>query len=207
MLAAGERADADALRQVGVDAGRLLVPAVLKAPVVPAYYSQIAAHMIAADAGLFGGRYGAALRAGFVRRGVLSPESATSLTAEAIDPHRDGIAAAGPPVVEPALDPVEIDGSAYGVTTTFVCAAPGQAPRFAVAAAADDIGSQLPPSGRRVAQAFVEDLFRQGRVHVDPAYRTAATIVDDASWKSHELADDGGVLRLRRRLFDGGWPR
>ncbi len=194
--------DSAGLLQAGLDGCALLVQAILQAPVVPAYYSQVAAHMVAADAAMFGGRYGTALRIGFVRHGVLSPEGATSLTAETIAPHATAIAEATVPVVEPPLAAVEIVGGQYGISTAFSCRAPGQAARFSVTGAAPDRGSEAPTAGRQVAESFVEDLFRNGKVDVPTRYRTAETIVDDETTKSHELTDQGGGLQLVRRLFD-----
>src|SRR3989441_10359455 len=71
------------LLQVSQDAGRLLVRAIPASPVVPDFYSQVAAHLIAADAQLFNGKYGDGLKSAFVRRGVLTLESA-AITARAV---------------------------------------------------------------------------------------------------------------------------
>ena len=60
------------------DAGKLLVNGIKASPVVPSYYSQVAAHMLDVDLAHFGGRYRNALKSGFVRHGVLSLKAATS---------------------------------------------------------------------------------------------------------------------------------
>src|SRR6266508_692010 len=67
------------LKQVASDMGQLLVDGVRQSPVVPSYYSQVAAHMVAADADRFGGRYRDALRGAFVRHCILSLSSAITL--------------------------------------------------------------------------------------------------------------------------------
>ncbi|HEY6425049.1 MAG TPA: hypothetical protein VIY28_17775 [Pseudonocardiaceae bacterium] len=199
---AQQTSDSAGLDQASADAGQLLVHAILEAPVVPGYYSQVAAHMIAADDALFNGRYGPALRSAFVRHGVLSPVAATSLTSEEIAPHRDAMAAAATPGVQPALPEIRISGEQYGITGSFTVQVPGQPARFRVAGAAPDIGSLEPGNGERVATSFVEDLFRQGRVQVATAMRTAVALVDEQTVKTHEITEQNGAQRLIRRLFD-----
>ena len=87
------------LRQAGHDLGCLLVEGVLNSPIVPEYYSQVAAHLLEADAAApFDGKYRDVLKSAFVRRGILSLESAASITAmEAAlpKPVRFGAAAGG----------------------------------------------------------------------------------------------------------------
>src|SRR5215813_3852446 len=58
--------------------GRLLMAAVQAAPVVPEYYSQVAAALIEADANS-GSSFGTALKSAFVRHGILSTQSASAM--------------------------------------------------------------------------------------------------------------------------------
>ena len=53
--------DSDGLLKAAEDAGKLLIEGVKQSPVVPAFYSQVAAHMVAVDAALFNGRYRSAI--------------------------------------------------------------------------------------------------------------------------------------------------
>ena len=69
--------------------GRLLVNGMRTAPIVPRYFSQVAAAMIQADQALFQGRYRAALMRAFVRRGILAPGESAGLAAAPV-PRMDG---------------------------------------------------------------------------------------------------------------------
>jgi hypothetical protein len=194
--------DTNTFRQTGIDVGRLIVAAAVAAPVVPNYYAQIAAHMIAADQELFGGRYGRSLRAGFVQHGILSPAAAAGLTASAVAPHAAAIAGAVPGEQGP-LNAITVPGERYGIAEAFAVAAPGDQPRFAVTGAAPDVDA-LPPTDReRAALSFVEDLFRQGRVAVPAEHLTEATIVaEDTRRRTHEIVRTERGLELTRRSFD-----
>jgi Common central domain of tyrosinase/Polyphenol oxidase middle domain len=197
----GGARDPDALLQVSTNLTRLLVEAVLQAPVVPSYFSQVAAHMLAADSRQFGGRYREALRFGFVRHGVLALSSATELPPEPeADQEVGAAAAAGDELPRSALA-----GEGYGLPGALVVQACGQRRRFGVAGAAPDRGAVDVPSGDRAAELFVEDLFRQGRVDVGAAAAPAAVTAPNA-YKTHRLAQaDSGRLELRRRVFDCGF--
>lgn len=200
---AQDSADAAALVQTSVDAGRLLVQAALESPVVPGYFSQIAAHMIAADAGLFGGRYGPALRSAFLRHGILSTASATALSGADIAADGRSIAGASK-AAEPQLVPIEIDGQPYGLASSVVVVPPAEPVWFDVAAAAPDVGSLETPTGQQVASSFVEDLFRQRRVDVSGADVPGGALTEEPRSPTHELTPDAGALLLVRRLFDHG---
>jgi hypothetical protein len=194
--------DAAGLRQASIDLGQLLVAAVTAAPVAPAYYAQVAAHLVAADHELFNGRYGRPLRAAFVRHGILSPESAAGLTASAMAPHVAAIVSASP-AGDGALGAVTIPGDRYGLADPFTVTAPTNEVRFAVAGAALDVGSVTPADGERSAVSFVEDLFRQGRVAVPEEHLTdTAILAEDGHHFTHEVTRGEGGLELVRRLFD-----
>src|SRR5947209_4453523 len=77
--------DGKVLEQASRDAARLLIAAVQAAPVVPAYMSQVAAHILAADKQLFQEKYATAIRDAFVRKGVLAATSVTGGGAAALD--------------------------------------------------------------------------------------------------------------------------
>jgi hypothetical protein len=112
--ASGGRLDADAIAEVAGDAARLLHDAVLAAPVVPAYMSQIAAHVLAADTQLFGGRHRDALTGAFVKHGILSVPSATGLTAGGGEQLRAAAAAFGEPRADAAASGSASAGGAFG---------------------------------------------------------------------------------------------
>ena len=78
----GDGASGDDLVAVTRDAALLLVAGVKDAPVVPDYYSQVAAHMLdAGEAAPFSGKYRDVIKSAFVRRGILSLQAATTVTA------------------------------------------------------------------------------------------------------------------------------
>jgi hypothetical protein len=230
---AGGAVDADAIAAVAAEAARLLHAAVGAAPVVPAYFSQVAAHMLAADAHAFGGRHRAALTGAFVKHGILSVPSATGLTAgggeqlrlaaaafevrpahaaaangsaHAAGAHAAGAHAAGAHAAgTPALRRVALPGAAFGLATDVVVEAPAPPPRFAVAGATPDLGSVPHPPVEHAAASFVEDLLRRGRVDLSAAGERRAALDGPVATKSHELRPDGDALVLRRRLFDCGF--
>ncbi|GGJ87579.1 hypothetical protein GCM10010123_16460 [Pilimelia anulata] len=192
--------DTTALGRVATELGRMLVVAVTGAPVVPDYFAQVAAHLLAADAQLFGGRYARALRMAFVQYGVLAPAAATGLTAEALHRAPAGMA----PASAAAAGTVTIRGEAYGLTSAFAAPAPTAPSRFAVAGAAPDVGAIAPGDAARVAESFVEDLFRRGRVAVPEELRGDTALATDDRLHTHEITADGDGPTLRRRLFDCG---
>lgn len=191
----------DDVQTVAHDAGRILIEGVRNAPVVPNYFSQVSAHMIAADEVGFGRKYREALIAGFVRHGTLSLEAAGALTSPpppasellgVADAHGDGPEGGGR-----ALPRKAIAGPAFGlVFDTIVVEAPAEPERYQVAAAHTDVGSVVPPTDISAARSFLEDLFRLGRVdvfeHADPQTRIAHATAK----KTHTVGREGDHLIL-----------
>jgi len=214
ILAGVFRAQADhtgaGLQQAALDAGRLLHAGAVAAPVVPAYYAQVAAHMITADQELFEGRYGRVLRSAFTRHGILSPSGASTVAVPKAgqilgrSSARTGGGEEGEEGEEgEALDVIRIPGQAYGLTEEFWVQAPTQTPRFRVAGASPAVGSIEVGDAARAAASFVEDLFRLGRVAVPDQQLTAAALVDaDAPTPTHRIVRADGRLVLTRLLFD-----
>lgn len=201
MLLTRRAQDADALLDVARDAAGLLHRAIATAPVVPAYMSQLAAHVIAADEEISGGRHRDALASAFVRHGVLSLPSAAVLTGGPGE--RLTLALAAPPET-PTTRRIALPGVALGLPAPLVVEAPDHARRFAVAGAVPDVGSAAHPSLERAAASFVEDLLRRGRVDLAAAGERRAALAHPLAAKSHALQREDGVLVLRRRLFDCG---
>ncbi len=198
---ADEALDADAVAEVVADAARLLHAAVLAAPVVPAYMSQVAAHMLAADAQAFGGRHRDALTGAFVKHGILSVPSATALTAGG----GAGLHAAGMTGETDATRRIALPRAAFGLAADVIVETPAQAARFAVAGATPDLGSVAHPPLEHAAASFVEDLLRRGRIDLSHAGERRAALDGPVAAKSHELRPDADGLLLRRRLFDCGF--
>lgn len=188
------------------DAGQLLVDAIRKAPIVPAYFSQVAAAMIDADRTRFTSRYRDALKSAFVRHGVLSLTSASAAPPSAVMAAAFGVAPAAAAKAKPELPTTEIQASQFGldVSTLFVHA-PSEPVRFSAFAAAPDLGEVEPPSKEKDAEFFLEDLFRRGRVEMASFGDADIRISHPFAKKTHELAKEKGGLALRRRCFDCGF--
>jgi hypothetical protein len=199
--------EADLLR-VSRDFGRLLVAAVRSAPVVPEYMSQIAASLVAADAA-HGGTYGDVLKSAFVRRGILSPQSAVGMAA--FQPR--GIAAMA--IVPEAtaerrqdLPYVALAAAEYGLgDQPLLVGAPSDPRRFGAAAAAFGVGIVAPSNSERAARAFVEDLLQRGHIDISKVAREGVSLLHPHVFKTHRLEADpnGGGLVLNRILFDCGF--
>jgi hypothetical protein len=189
-----------ALQKVSADLGSLLIGAVKATPVVAAYYSQVAAHMIALaqkdfpDAG-----YADALRAGFVDHGVLSLQHTTITLSDA--GRALGIVADG----RRELEPMALSGTPYGLNSDLVVHVGSGPKRFAVASAAPDLGAVPGTSHDRAAAAYLEDLFRRGHVRVAEAARTGREIQRARRIHTHEVVQEREALVLRRRVFDCGF--
>ncbi|MFI9568054.1 hypothetical protein [Streptomyces rishiriensis] len=188
-------------------AGQLLVDAVVAAPVVSAYYAQVAGHMIAADQRRNGGRYGPSLRSAFIRHGILSLEAVSSLTETEMTRRAAAIAEVAPGGDDAqGLTAVTVQGAMYGVNEPLTLSAPAQERRFGIAGSDPAGGSVRPADPERVATSFLADLFRRGRVHVPEGHRSATAFVDDSASRlwTHEIAPSatGEGLALVRRCFD-----
>jgi hypothetical protein len=184
-------------------AGQLLVGAVSGAPVVPAYYSQVAAHFLSVDAAKFNKKYRDVIKGAFVRRGILSLEAASSGVTDAqIQSTAKTFAATA--AADRRIQPMAIPGRRFGLGTLYV-AAPSGTPRFAVAAAAPSTGEVEPPSREAAANSFVEDLFRRGRVDLHEHGDADARVSQPGLKKTHEVVTSGDGVLLKRRLFDCGF--
>lgn len=198
------------LQRVTRDAGRLLVDAIRNAPIVPNYFSQVAAQMIAADEARFTRKYRDMLKGAFVRHGVLSLEAAAAIVgrpapiaaafgvAGAVD---DGGAAGT------ELAPVAVPGPPLGIASqTILCAAPVETGGYAAAAAAaTDTGSLPAPSHTDAVRSFLEDLLRLGRVDLGGHGDPDAQIAQPNVRKTHVLQDTPAGPALLRETFDCGF--
>jgi hypothetical protein len=198
--------NSDGLLKAAQDAGKLLIEGVRRSPVVPAFYSQVAAHMVAADAELFNGKYRTAIRAGFVGTGVLSVPSAAELGS-------DERLAAAPEQAENGDDQlprISLTGSAYRLPSDLFVRAASQPRRFGVASGTPDTGDAQPPAADQAARSFVEDLVRRGRIAVREEDTGDAPIIPSA-YTTHEIQTADGAratpnevrLRLRDPLTGG----
>ena len=188
------------LLQASLDAGALLVDAVVSSPLVPGYFSQIAAHMVEADANRFGGRYAGALKTGFVKHGVLSLDSANAVAdspAGAPVVRAQGLVAAKGPVTQPL---VPLAGRRYGLGEDLLVSALTETKRFSVLGSGPDVRSVESPSHDQAARSFVEDLFRRGKVEMP---RPEASV--RSAHRSHAVRRKPEGLVLVRTSVDCGF--
>lgn len=202
MFSAQATHDEPALEQVTQDAGKLLVEAARNTPVCVSYFSQFAAHMLAADQAELGGKYTEALRNGFVRHGVLALPDATSTppTGAAAEVATSAAAEASSP------QRIALPGQPYGLDEHLLVHAPVEPKRFDVMGAALDTGSVPESSYEAAAAGYVEDVFRRGHVAIDPEIGTGREVAVRASHATHEVRREDDALILVRRLFKCGWP-
>jgi hypothetical protein len=195
--------DQSGLLQASRDAARLLIDAVGHSPVVPSYYSQVAAHMVESDADRFGGRYADVLKNAFVRHGVLSLDSANAVTSSpksVLPPLAMGANGSGAADMPPLIS---LPGRRYGLDEELLVQAPAEPKRFVVAGAAPDMGSAEPPAHDAAALSFVEDLFRRGRVDVRGTTEEDRPAIRPARY-SHAVIRRPEGLVLARNFFDAG---
>lgn len=188
------------LLQVSEEIGLLLVKGIIAAPVVPDYYSQVAAHMIEADTS---GQYREVLISSFIRFGILSLESA-NLLASGIHPQ---FAAAQPGFgrgTSQELPKIALPGTNYGLRNqTLLVQIPREVKRLPVTSAAPEPGVLLTPSSEKAAQSFVNDLFRKGRVEVTGQANGLLSMVGRMQrTKTHRLYQTSEGLELHRIRFD-----
>ena len=208
-LASANPGEAD-LQAVSLDLARLLIAGIRAAPIVPEYMSQVAAAIVTAD-GAARGRYGDVLKAGFVRHGILSPQSAVSVgtfhaAGVAALARTDATAAAGRPIPGNELPHIALSASEYGLgDRPLLVRAPSEPRRFAVSGAAFGVGSVTPSNSEHAARAFVEDLLQRGHIDIGNAGHPEARIVHPHAFKTHKLVPAADGLTLTRILFDCGF--
>ena len=205
------------MQTVSLDLARLLISGILATPIVPEYMSQVAASIVAADAvaeGRARGKYGDVLKAGFVRHGILSPQSAVNVAtlhiagvAALAHPGMMAIAGPGGPghVRGRELPHIALSASEYGLgERPLLVRAPSDPRRFAVSGAVFGVGSSTPSNSEHAARAFVEDLLQRGHIDLGNAGHPAARIVHPHAFKTHRLVPTPEGLALTRILFDCG---
>ena len=204
----GDDADGDDLVDVTKDAALLLVAGVKEAPVVPDYFSQVAANMLdAGEAPPFGGKYRDVIKSAFVRRGILSLQAAATVTATPRTGRRSAVAAASiGALMSSDLPLAAISAAAYGLSGGVLKVRAAEQPKkFAVTAASLTLGTADTRSAQNAAESFTDDLFQRGRVAVEEHARREAGLVHPHVTKTHVVVKQGADLVLRRRTFDCGF--
>jgi hypothetical protein len=200
------------LQRVAQDAGRLLIDAVVRAPVVPNYYSQVAAQIIAADENRFARKYRDALKGAFVRFGLLSLEAAAAIVSP---PAPVTIAPAGGAGVADGagvddgrgLTVVPVPAASFGLKApAILCPISSEMGGFpGAAAAALDTGSLPAPAHTDAVKTFLEDLFRLGRIDIAAHGDPDSQITQPNAKKTHMLKASAAGPVLLRETFDCGF--
>jgi hypothetical protein len=145
--------------------------------------------------------YPAILKGVFVKRSILSMHAAT--TVEVL--HRSIAAAAPTSQSKPVpLDLIAVPAIHYGLDKSLLIEAPSQPRTFVATSAAGDASPIEPASAVVAAQAFVDDLFRGGRVDYGDTSSPERRIAHGTRLKTHTLVAHERGVHLKRRLFDCG---
>ena len=204
---------ADDLEQASQDAARLLVGGVLTASVVPDFYSQVAAHMIAASqTSPFNGKYKDVLKSAFVRRGILSLQAVAALASMRVQniqktalAHRAAMVS-NPVRGSTTLPTASISAAAYGLTRTALTVHTAAEPRrLAVNSAALTSGSIEAHSAQSAAESFTDDLFQRGRVDMGAHAHPESGALHPMGFRTHFIVEQKGELLIKRRCFDCGF--
>src|SRR6266436_1364482 len=208
MLATTNTRDEAALLRVSQDIGVILVQGIRAASVVPTFFSQVGASMLAVAAARFSAQgYEAPLRSGFVRHGILSPSMAVAAT----HPPARIAALAASPSESKTLPTLQLSVAEYGLgVPSIVVYAAAEPKRLQVAGAALAVGPAPSPGQDQAAKSFFEDLLRRGRLKVAKAAKSAAEVVRAAAPSTHEtytheLRREGRQMVLRRVRIDCGF--
>jgi hypothetical protein len=159
------------------------------------YYAQVAVHMLAADSRLFKGANSSALTSAFVRRGILSLETAAS--PQVGEPLATAAAAAPTDLLR-----VAISGQRAGLGDRPVLVeAPVEPWRIQARSSMVATSLSSPASSESAANSFFEFLVRRGRIDFG---MLKGPLVHRHVRKTHVLVEAGDALALLRRRFDCG---
>jgi hypothetical protein len=197
--------DEENLLQVSLDMGRILVNAIQAASVVPTFYSQVAVNMMQVANSLFPkDNYVEALKAGFLKHGIISPASSAVITLAALKKNKvvsDLDHSSGQELPKLSLAVQE-----YGLgSDNIVVHSAAEVKHFNVAGANIDVGSMEAPAEDVAAKSFLEDLLRRGRLRLDNTEQSQVVnffAQDGHDRHTHELRKDGKDLVLKRLRID-----
>ena len=194
------------LQAVSHDMGNILLAAIRQAPIVSNFYSQVATAMVQA-ASAINSAYGPVLNAAFVRRSILSLQSASAIggLSTTLGAPKGVAAAATAVAAEPPLARIALDGNRFGLGSRPILVHTASHPRSLSVYAAASNGEQLtPPSADAAATAFVDDLIRRGKVDMPQRRGVTVGLVSHRNLKTHRLVAAEEGLLLQRVLFDCG---
>ena len=205
LLVINSNPTSDDVVQATHDAAKILVGGILAAPVVPDYYSQVAANMITAGAAApFNGKYTTVIKSCFVRRGILSLQGAATVTEISAAPRRAALQGGGGKPEE--LHRAAISAAGYGLTKVALTVHTASQPkRLGVSAASLTLGPLETRAAQSAAESYTEDLFQRGHVDAGKYADSAAGLHHPGGFRTHMVVDEGGELILKRTKFDCGF--
>jgi hypothetical protein len=187
---------------------RILIGGILAAPVVPEYFSQVAAHVVQAGEGSpFNGKYRDVLKSAFIRKGILSLQAATTLGGLKRQNLRSTMIATQNVATRTRELPIaSISAAQFGLRKPMLSVyATAEPKRFGVTASSLISGPLEPRSAQSAAEIYTEDIFKRGHVdagaHADPE----SGVANEFSFKTHFIVEKNGELLLQRRTFDCGF--
>lgn len=188
------------LRAASVALAKVLIAGVRKTPVVSNFFAQVAGGMITHAASVLDRDHANALKTVFVRRGILSIAAAVGVTSM-----QDAASQLGLDVENEPTTRLAMRGGDFGLgEAPLVIQSANQVRQLAVASAAIDFGQAPVPSSEVSARSFIEDLMRNGRLDAGDVNIVELSFLSLIGLKTHALANEGGVLTIKRRFFDCG---
>jgi hypothetical protein len=204
----GKTPGPDDMLQASQDLGRILIGGILSAPVVPDYFSQVAAHIVqVGENAPFDGKYRDVLKRAFVRKGILSLQAATTLSTLKRRNIRASAAATEISTSKSGELPVTvISATQYGLKMGTLRVHTADEPKqFAVTGSSLLSGPLEPRWAHSAAEIYTEDIFKRGHVDVGPHAHSESGIVHPFTFKTHVIVERKGELVLQRLTFDCGF--
>jgi hypothetical protein len=209
IFAQQSQADGNGLVKAAQDAAQILIGGIMNAPVVPDYFSQVAANMVQFAAGApFNGKYGDILKSAFVRRGILSLQAATTITKMKSQTMRIAAASTARGKQPSDLPKATIGAAQYGLKQAVLKVHMAAEPKkLSVTGSSLLLGPLEPRSSQNAAESYTEDLFQRGRVDIGPHADPTSGFLHRHTFKTHKIAEENGELILKRITFDCGFDR
>jgi len=200
----GDPTDAG-LVKTAQDGAHILIGGVLSAPVVPDYFSQVAAAMVQfAEGTPFNGKYRDVLKGAFVRKGILSLQAAATISGVLRQPARSVAAMSGG---SSELPQASLSAAAYGLSKPVMKVhLAGEIKRMGVTGAAA-IGPAAARSPQSAAESYTEDLFQRGHVDLGQHGSPNGGLGHPYIFKTHKIFEEKGELILKRLSFNCGFDR
>lgn len=194
------------LQEASAVAARILVGAIISAPVAPAYFAQIAGHMVG-HAGRIDAspqtreRLVAVVSSAFVRRGILSVNSAFG--AGALSSMVDGHGA----VDSVELQPVTVHPNLFGIGEREIFArAPIQKlGQVDVRATGINVEESLPLSAEITVHNFLEFLLSRGQLDLGEQGKEVVGLTHPQVYKTHALVTTKRGVFVERLAFGCGF--